>query len=76
MTKLVFALADIDYHYRDQPALAGLSLQVHSGERIALIGPNGSGKSTLLRLLSGLTFAASGAAQAFGAPIDGSAVRG
>ncbi len=69
MTEPVFALTDVDYDYRDQPALAGLSLQVQSGERIALIGPNGSGKSTLLRLLSGLTFAARGTAQAFGAPL-------
>lgn len=64
MTEPVFALTDVDYDYRDQPALAGLSLQVQSGERIALIGPNGSGKSTLLRLLSGLTFAVRGTAQA------------
>lgn len=69
MTETVFSLTDIDYDYRDQPALAGLGLTVSSGERIALIGPNGSGKSTLLRLLSGLAFAARGVAQAFGAPL-------
>lgn len=31
-----------------------LSLQIKSGQFVALIGPNGSGKSTLLRTLSGL----------------------
>ncbi|WP_394788002.1 ATP-binding cassette domain-containing protein, partial [Rhodoferax sp.] len=35
-------------------ALQNINLQVHAGERIALIGSNGCGKSTLLRLVHGL----------------------
>ena len=35
-------------------ALQHITLQVHAGERIAIIGPNGSGKSTLLRALHDL----------------------
>ncbi|OBZ16042.1 ABC-F family ATP-binding cassette domain-containing protein [Bacillus sp. FJAT-26390] len=31
----------------------GLTLQIHTGDRVGLIGRNGSGKSTLLRLISG-----------------------
>ena len=31
----------------------GVELQVHEGDRIALVGRNGSGKSTLLRILAG-----------------------
>jgi len=34
-------------------ALSAIDLDVHAGERIALVGANGSGKTTLLRLLHG-----------------------
>lgn len=41
-------------------ALCDIELQLHRGERMALIGANGSGKTTLLRLLHGLLPASSG----------------
>lgn len=35
----------------DIPVLKDIDLQIHSGERIALVGPSGAGKSTLFQLL-------------------------
>jgi len=44
---------NIHYAYDDgeRPALKGLSLQIASGQRVALVGPSGAGKSTVAYLL-------------------------
>jgi NitT/TauT family transport system ATP-binding protein len=44
-------------------ALAGVDLDVASGEFVSVVGPSGCGKSTLLRIASGLTAATDGAVQ-------------
>jgi ABC-type multidrug transport system fused ATPase/permease subunit len=39
------------YPGAEQPALAGVNLNVTAGHNVAIVGPNGSGKTTLVNLL-------------------------
>ncbi|MFE9646178.1 ABC transporter ATP-binding protein [Streptomyces sp. NPDC006365] len=52
------------------PALAGLTLQVRTGEALAVLGPSGSGKSTLLNLIAGLDRPTEGSVSVDGLRVD------
>ncbi len=49
--------------------LAGVDLDLHVGELLAIVGPNGSGKTTLLRTLLGLQPPAEGEVRLLGRPV-------
>ena len=67
MDNPVFELKNISFSYLGRfPALSGVSINIHPGEKLTIIGANGSGKSTLLHLLDGLIFPDQGTIKAFG----------
>ena len=47
---------DVSFSYGgdDTYALKNINLNIHEGERIAIVGENGSGKTTFIKLLTGL----------------------
>jgi iron complex transport system ATP-binding protein len=47
-------IEDLSVSYGPRRVLSHVSLEVNSGEVLALIGPNGAGKSTLVRAASGV----------------------
>jgi cobalt/nickel transport system ATP-binding protein len=68
---LVFELQNVSYSYSGKhSALSGISMNVKSGDSIAILGANGSGKSTLLKILCGLIFPSSGTVKAFGSTLS------
>lgn len=56
--KAILSCRNLGKSYEEGPesveVLSGLQLELHPGERVAIIGKSGSGKSTLLNLLGGL----------------------
>ena len=51
---LSLAIRDLDAGYGAVKALRGVSLDVATGETVALLGTNGNGKSTLMKCVMGL----------------------
>lgn len=62
--KAVLSCRNLGKSYEEGPesvqVLSGLNLELHPGERVAIVGSSGSGKSTLLNLLGGLDTPSSG----------------
>ncbi len=67
MSQRLLSLSDVRFAFDpDRPVLAGIDLELGSGERIGLTGPNGSGKTTILALLVGLLRPTAGRIEVFG----------
>lgn len=64
---------NISKSFKNIQVLKDVSLNVKSGELVALLGPSGSGKTTLLRIIAGLEFADSGTVMFDGKPPGGTA---
>jgi cobalt/nickel transport system ATP-binding protein len=55
MSELSVEINDLSYTYPDgRQALSNIHLDVHAGEKVAVVGPNGAGKSTLFLHLNGI----------------------
>jgi Cu-processing system ATP-binding protein len=54
MSDATVILREVSKSYARRPAVTGVDLALHPGERIALVGHNGAGKSTLIKLMLGL----------------------
>lgn len=57
------------YSKLDAPMIKNLSLELRSGQRVALVGPSGSGKSTIGKLIAGLEHPNGGTILIGGRPI-------
>lgn len=60
MSNALMTVKDLHSHYGMSHVLRGVSLEINSGETIALMGRNGMGKTTLIKCLLGLVPATSG----------------
>lgn len=50
----VLSIENISKTFSGEPLYEDLNLEIHKGERVALIGNNGTGKTTLLKIITGL----------------------
>ena len=66
----MLALRDVSVRYGDLPAVDRVTLDLPTGEVLAVLGPSGCGKSTLLRAVAGLEPLAGGAVLADGEDVS------
>jgi heme exporter protein A len=72
------ALRALTRRYGERTALTGVTLNLETGQTLAVLGPNGAGKTTLLRVLATLLRPHDGELEVLGhrLPADGWQVRG
>jgi ABC-type multidrug transport system ATPase subunit len=68
MTDPLLVATELRREYNDVEAFAAPSIELGSGELVALVGPNGAGKSTFLKLTAGLLEPSGGHVAVSGAP--------
>ncbi len=66
---LIAAQIHFTYPQEAEPVLNNVSLQIKTGERVAIIGASGIGKSTVLKVLNGLLSPSAGQIRVFGQDI-------
>jgi branched-chain amino acid transport system ATP-binding protein len=67
----VLSVCDLHVRYGSVAAVKGVSIEVGTGEIVAMIGPNGAGKTSILRAISGLVTPAAGTVAFEGRDIAG-----
>jgi ABC-2 type transport system ATP-binding protein len=68
MHAAVLSVSGLRKSYRGQEALAGVDLEIGTGELVGLLGPNGAGKSTLTKIACGLVRPSGGGVEVLGRP--------
>jgi len=66
----IFDVKNLSFSVRGVEILSNISLEIFSGEYIAIIGPNGGGKTTLIRMLLGLEKPSAGEIRLFGKKLN------
>lgn len=62
----ILKLTQVCLYYDGNVALEGVSFQLKTGERVAVVGPNGAGKSTLFQVIAGILPPANGDIHIYG----------
>jgi ABC-2 type transport system ATP-binding protein len=68
LSEPALAVVGLRKDYRGQEALAGVDLEIGTGELVGLLGPNGAGKSTLTKIACGLVRPSAGRVEVLGRP--------